>query len=427
MRAAAVVLVLVLALSALPVCALEEWTIDSGTAGLLVEDHRAPLLFVTIDFAAGSWSPWVEEHDAEAAFEIQMHDPNGELRRRADLLAASVWLYVSDRSATLSLACRKEDAAQALDLVRAILANSDFDRSELKRRRQESKLSWAASLKEPQFVLQRAAVETLFGEDDPRRRRYEEPKLPPTDVARLVAARDALVRFPGRVIGFAGDLTLEEARRLADGLLPEAAPEAPPEIAPKLGPIAPAGSRPREKSVRLPRLTQVYFGYGRDSIGWLDPRHPASLVADHALGGHFNSRLMVSLRQEGGDTYGAYVRGFGDVDPGPYGIGSFTKTENAAPMEAKLRDVLASFHAGGIREEERALAAGNVVGRRAFSRQSPSSILATAMAERRYGLPYGFFDGQSEKAASLSLEEVNAFIREFYDPELFTMLVLRAE
>jgi predicted Zn-dependent peptidase len=89
--------------------------------------------------------------------------------------------------------------------------------------------------------------------------------------------------------------------------------------------------------------------------------------------------------------------------------------------------VLARFHAEGITEQERALAAGNVVGRRAFSRQSPDRILSTAMMERRYGLPYGFFDRQAERAASLSLDEVNAFIRRFHDPRLFTMLTLRAE
>ena len=50
-----------------------------------VEDHRAPLLFVNVEFPAGSWSRWVEAHDAGTAFEIQMHDSKGDLRRRSDL------------------------------------------------------------------------------------------------------------------------------------------------------------------------------------------------------------------------------------------------------------------------------------------------------------------------------------------------------
>jgi zinc protease len=420
-------LVLALACCGSPATALEVWQVDAGTSGLLVEDHRAPLLFVTIEFPAGSWSPWVEEHDADAAFETQMRDSTGELRRRADRLAATVSLSAGDRASWLTLSCHREDAEAALDLVRSILANRDLDPAELKRSRQNRKLAWAASLKQPQFVLGQAAVRLLFREDDPRRREYEQPELPSTDVARLVAARDVLIRLPGRVVGLAGDLTLDEARRFARGLLPEHSPEVPPGIAPELGPLASAEDRPPEATVRLERLTQVYFAYGRDSLGWRDADYPASLIADHALGGHFNSRLMVALRQEGGDTYGAGVRNLGDVDPGAYGLASFTRTDNAEAAERKLREVLERFHAGGISEDERALAAGNVVGRRAFARQSPSSLLSTAMRERRHGLPFGFFDRQAERAAALSLEEVNAFIRRFHDPALFTMVRLRAK
>lgn len=413
--------------AAAPASALEEWTIDGGTVGLLVEDHRVPLVVLRIEFAAGSWSPWVEAHDAGAAFEIQLHDPGGDLRRRADLLAADVELAAGDRASGLSVSCRKDDLEAAADLVRMILANRDFDRAELKRRRKGKSLSWEASLKEPRFVLTQAAARSLFGPDDPRRRPYERPTLPGTDPKTLAAARDALVRIPGRVVGFAGDVTPAEAERLARDLLPPVSPEAIGDLAPRLGPVAQASSRPRDITVRLPRLTQVFFAYGRESVGWLDPDYAASRIADHVLGGHFNSRLMVALRQEEGDTYGAAVVDSGGLEPGPYALASFTKTGNADAMERRLREVLARFHREGITEEERALAAGNVVGRRAFLRQSPEDLLATAMRERRHGLPYGFFDRKAEEAASLSLEEVNAFVRRFYDPERFTMLALRPE
>ena len=425
MRRATAGIVLALALASLPATALEEWAIDSGTTGLLVEDHRAPLLFVRIEFPAGSWSPWVVAHDAETAFEVQLHDSAGELRRRSDLLAASLWLHVGARESTLSLACRKQDAEAALELVRDLLANRDFDRAELRRKRRNTKLAWEASVREPQFLLGQAALRALFRRDDPRRPAY--PRRSTLDVARLADARDALVRLPGRVVGFAGDVTLDEARRLATALLPSVSSAAPSGLDPRFGPIVAAENRPREMSVSMKRLTQVYFAYGRDSLAWLDPDYPASLIADHVLGGHFNSRLMLALRQEGGDTYGAWARNLGGFDAGAYGLGTFTKVEGAAAVEQKLRDVLLQFHTDGITEAERALAAGNVVGRRAYTRQSPGSILAIAMTERRHDLPYGFFDRQADEAAALPLAQVNEFIRTFYDPRSFTMLTLRPE
>jgi predicted Zn-dependent peptidase len=188
----------------------------------------------------------------------------------------------------------------------------------------------------------------------------------------------------------------------------------------------PPSERPRERTVPLDRLTQVYFAYGRESLALTDPDEPASRIADHVLGGHFNSRLMVALRQEGGDTYGAGVFDDGGVDPGTYGLTTFTRTENAEAAEAKLRAVLETLHRDGITEEERALAAGNVVGRRAFARQSPEDLLSVAMTERGLGLPEGFFDRQAERAAALTLDEVNDFVRRFYDPESFTLIRVRS-
>jgi predicted Zn-dependent peptidase len=224
------------------------------------------------------------------------------------------------------------------------------------------------------------------------------------------------------MVGFAGALTVEEAKGFAEGLLPPPLSDPTDRVELVLPPLLPGSERPREVDVPLARLTQVYFAYGRESLAWEDEDAPASMIVDHALGGHFHSRLMLALRQEEGDTYGASVYDDGGRDAGLYGLTTFTRTENAGAAETKIREVLETLHRDGITEEERALAAGNVVGRRAFLRQSPQQILSVAMTERAFGLPYGFFDRRAERAAALTLDEVNAFVRRFYGPEGFTMI-----
>jgi zinc protease len=412
--------------SVLPPPQVQEWAVDSGTTGMLVEDHRVPVASVRLAFPVGTWSPWGRRHHLEEAFEIQMRDGKGELRRRADLLAIEVALSPQERSSDLKLTCRKEDLASALALVRDVLFNRDFDRDELKRRRQARKFAWTASRKEAEFVVGQAAVRILFREGDPRAQSFEEPPPLATDPVRLAETRDALIRFPGRIIGFAGDLTLDEARRAARGLLPDPSASAPPDASPVFGPLSSASERPRDRTVGLERLTQVYFAYGRDSLSYEDADWPASEIADHVLGGHFNSRLMVALRQEGGETYGAAVQNFGGLQPSLYGIRTFTRTANAARTEGILRDVLRRFHDDGITEEERADAGSCLVGRRAFDRQAPSQILSTRMTERLSGLPDGFTERMAERAAAVPLGELNAFIGRFFDPDVFTMLKVEA-
>jgi hypothetical protein len=196
------------------------WSVDAATTGLLVEDHRVPLVTVQLRFPAGEWSPWVARSGADVAFGIQSRDPAGTLRQRADRLAAPIVLSVAPRWSTLSVTCLKEDLPAVLQLVRDVLANRDFDRAELARRRQGAELEWKASLKQPRFMGLQAGARMLYGPDDPRRKAYEAPADPVSDPAKLAAARDALVRLPGRSIGFAGALTAGEAQRFAATLLP---------------------------------------------------------------------------------------------------------------------------------------------------------------------------------------------------------------
>ena len=398
------------------------WAVDAGTEGALVEDHRAPVVAVTLEFPVGTWSPWARAHHADDAFVHQNDDPERVLRMRADALAASIELSMGTRSAWLKLSCLKTDLGQTLALAKGILANTRYDRHELKRARHAQSLTWHGNETDVGFRMGQATARSLFAPDDPRRQPYEKPKSVGTNVPKLVAARDVVIRIPGRRIGFAGDLTLEEAKRAADGLLPATAAAVPGDLAPRLKPIAAAVSRAKDQDIAMRKLTQVYLDLGRDSLPWTDPRRPAFLIADHVLGGHFYSRLYVALRHDGGDTYGADTSDRGDVVPNAYAASTFTRADNAKAIEEKLRIAMTVFHEKGITEDERRTAVSYVRGNRAMDRQSAGQILGRFMTERRLGLAPGYLDEQIERASTLSLDEVNAFIREFYDPAQFSML-----
>lgn len=401
---------------------IQSWPLDEGTTAVLIEDHRVPLVRLQIVFPVGSWSPFARRAHAEEAFEIQNQDPAGALRARADRLSAGLSVSVGDRTSTLYASCLKEDLPKVLALARDVLTNRDFDRHELARRDKGRQISWAGSQKEPFFRAAQAAARGLLAASDPRRREWEKPEPLETDAARLAEARDTLIRLPGRTIAFAGDLTREEVERAAAGLLPPVLTNSTPDLEPKFDPLVPVEHRQKETTVPLPRLTQVYFGYGRDSLTYNDPDYPAFLVADHVLGGHFYSRLYVALRHEGGETYGAGTRSYGDVMAGPYGLGTFTRAPNATVTEQKLREVLRVFHTQGITEKERNDAVDYLKGQRPFQRQSPDQVLGTFLYEKSLGLPPGFLDDTVERASRVPLEEINRFITRYYDPSVYSMI-----
>jgi zinc protease len=400
---------------------VEHWLLEPGTTVALAEDHRVPLVQLVIEFPVGAWSSWAGTEHAREAFELQIFDPTGSLRAGADRIGARLALVVDDRSSRLEASCLKSEIEPLLSLVRDVLQNREFDRREAAAWKHRREFEFKASQKQPFFVAGQTVARLLFASGDSRRRAWERPDPVETDWKRLAATRDVTVRLPGRVIGFAGDLTREEAGRLAVSLLPPLLEGAVPDIAPELLPLVPREDR-KDTTVHLPRLTQAYFAYGRESVSFTDPSFPAFVVADHVLGGHFYSRLYSALRHEGGETYGARSTNLGDVAIGPYGLGTFTRAANAPATESKLREVLRAFHAQGITEEERADAIGNLRGRILFERQSPATILEAWLLEQRLGLPEGFRDELPERAGALSLDEINRFIVRYYDPAQFTMV-----
>ncbi|MCB9765501.1 MAG: insulinase family protein [Alphaproteobacteria bacterium] len=392
--------------------------LDADTRLVLVEDHRAPLVELRLSLPVGRYSPWFRDNHGEEAWAIQLYDPDGALRARADALALDVSLDVGDRSSRLAISCLEQDLDDAVALARDILANDAFDAKELKRMDQGRRISWQAQEKDPLFRMRQAAALSLFAKGDPRRVEYEAPPKVSKDLEVLAATRDTIAGLPGRVVGFGGDIDEARARELAAALLPELGAE-PEDLAPVFLDLP---ERPHEIKEPMDNLTQVYFAYFRDGPALDDPDLAAWMVADHVLGGHFFSRLYVALRHEGGETYGAGTYGEAAPVPEGYGLWTFTRVENRDNTELKLRDAHVGFYANGITQQELDDAIGALQGSRLLELQSPAQRLDGALDELAQGLDLGFEERLLEQVGALDVKSVNRFIAEWYGEGWFTML-----
>lgn len=395
----------------------------AGTTGVLVEDHRVPLVEIRLQFPVGTASTWAMEHDAQEAFETAMADPDRALRHRADRLAAGIALSMDRWSAQIQASCHKRDVPAVLQLLRDILENQRLDRGELKRRRREAAFARQLQEQNADTALAKRAAELLFDPNDARRRAWDPPRGS-LDPSRLVRVRREIVRLPGRIAGFAGDVTAAEAKEWAVLVLPPAATTSPAGLAPHF--LNTATALPARTDVRIPKLTQVFFWFGRESLPIDDPSYPMLLLASEVLGGHFYSRVSVALRHQSGDTYGASAQLPRSKETGVFAITTFTRADNAADVERKLRAVLLQFHDNGITAEELAESQGSISGERAFGRQAPGQLLGDALWEQARGLPRGIRDDLATRVSQLTLEQVNRFVTEWFDPARFGLLIATA-
>ena len=402
----------------------EMWTLEDGTQVVLVSDHRVPLVQLNLVLPAGSWSPWMQANHGSEAWRIQIHDEAGELSRRADALAARISLNVTKYSSELSVTCLKEDLPQVLELVDDVLTGRDFMKDELKRWNKERKIDWQGNLKDTGFRLNQAANSLFFETDDPRNRAWTERPSLSFDVDALAQTRDSILRLPGRMIGLAGDLERDEAEALVQGLLPVQG-EAPSDLPFGFQPIK--AERPDRLDEEMSNLTQVYLSHSATAPSWDDPLYPAFELAQHVLGGHFHSRLYIALRHEDGDTYGAGSRAYIYAETGRLSLTTFTRLDNAEEIEAKLIATLQTFHDEGITQEELDNAVRNFEGGMRFDNQSPGQVMDRVLWEMSTGKGQGHENRMLEASKAMSLDEVNAAIRELYDPQNFTMVRLVPE
>jgi zinc protease len=151
------------------------------------------------------------------------------------------------------------------------------------------------------------------------------------------------------VLVIAGDLTADEAQAEAERAFGDWAGDAPAAVE---YPEAAAGDTSAIYLIDLPDAEQATILAGNRSASVNDPDRFALYVANHILGGTFNSRLNYNLREEHGYTYGVYS----SVDPlrapGYFYIYGSVGQDVAGPALAEVLYELDRLQTAPIPDEE---------------------------------------------------------------------------
>jgi zinc protease len=183
---------------------------------------------------------------------------------------------------------------------------------------------------------------------------------------------------------------------------------------------------PATQTVYMPDKTNVSVVMGQPTqLRYADPDAIALRVGTRILGVGFTGRLMASVRDKEGLTYGigAYVANDTYVD------GDWRIEGNFAPGLldqglASTRRELALWHDKGITPAELERAKSQVAGTYLVRLSTTNGMAATILQMLNAGMPLNFVDEYPKKVAALTLEDVNGAIRRHLDPS--KMVVVQA-
>ena len=350
-----------------------------------------------------------------------------EMARWIDGLGASFHARATYDAAVLSMHAMNDQLAAALEYLAAVTRRPDFDASEVDRRRDMVLDRLRRRVDDPAEIAADALGAAVFGEHP-----YGAPlsgtiesveRLDASTLADFWASR---VRPDTACLVVCGDVDPDDvlsgaAREFADWTAPVGSPAAAappvPDVAVRAGEVL---------LLDRPRSRQSELRIGARGLARGETGEESALLMNAILGGLFNSRINLNLREDKGWTYGARTALLRRRRPGPFLLRTAVATEVTA---AAFREVLGEFERLRATEPTDAEIEFAV---NALTRSLPLQFqTASQLAHRRaeavtYGLPDDYWERYPERVRAVTSDEILVAADRFLAPEGLVLLAAGA-
>jgi predicted Zn-dependent peptidase len=225
-----------------------------------------------------------------------------------------------------------------------------------------------------------------------------------------------------------GDIVIAAAGSLEHDAIVELARaiEVPQRPAGPAVPPVPAQLAPHLSFLRKD-TEQYHLTIGAPAIARDDPRRFTLRVLDNILGGTSSSRLFQEVREARGLAYSVFSFQALNAGSGQIGIYLGTRPDNVGPALQVVADELGRLREDGVTPEELERSKENVKGRIVLALESTAARMNRLGTAVLAGLPLLTLDEVVELIESVSLDGVNALMRELLAPERLSAAAIGAD
>lgn len=409
------------------ILSIQEVTAKNGVKAWLTEDHSVPVIVLKFAFKGAGSS--IEAPDKQGLVQLTSNTID---EGAGDLDSIAFQNALQDRAIKLSFSATRDSFSgelktlvtnkdRAFELLRLALTEPRFDEEPYDRMRQANLSRIRNSLAKPSWDLARLAYDTAFPEHP-----YGQNSggtmttlqdLTPGDSREFVKDYLTLDRL---YVSASGSITPQELRKTINsvfGSLPASG---------KDGPVISEVSAFPKMHVHHDRdIPQTLFQIWQKGIAREDDEnYYASIILAEILGGGFGSRLMESVREEAGLTYGiyAYLNNFDFAQA--LVIGTSTSNNNAPDILEKIRTELDIIKSDGVTEEEITEAVMYLTGSLPLKLTSNEQIARAILGLQLDGLPIDYLDRRQDRLKSVGVEDVQRVAEKLLDPDEFLLLTV---
>lgn len=345
-----------------------------------------------------------------------------EFSRKLDLLGSSISFNAGLSSTTIFVSCLKDNVDATLAMLEDALMNPRFDEEDFKRIKKQMMESVESSKRNASVMASKAFNQLMF-----KGTILEKYSSGDVKSIKKITLKDVInfynTYYSPNVTNLviSGDITKEEALSKLDFLRKW---ENKNVVVPSLPAFSPLeGGTIYLVDKEYAAQSTVVLGQHFIPYDYNGDYFKAS-VMNYSLGGAFNSRINLNLREDKGYTYGARSFFSGNSRYGYFKFSSEIKKENTADAIRELMKEINTYYESGITADELAFTQSSMVLSEALRYETPFQKLGFLNNILEHGLPANYTAEQATLIRSMTVEDINSVIRSSLDPNRMIIIVV---
>ena len=403
--------------------------LDNGIEVIGTSSTEVPLVSIRLVFEGGHLLESSDKYGvASLAGQMMNEDTERftaeEFENELDKLGSNISVGAGNQSLTVSMSTLERNLDATLELFEERLFNTRFMEDDLERFRQQQIESIEASKEEPSGIAAAIYPKLIYGEDHAMAVSSGGTieSLQSITLEDVEAFAQQSLVSQALKIAVVGDLTQDEVIAKLDFL----------QNLPNAGVVLneqPEGSNISETTVYLvdkpgAAQSEIRIGYLSDVTYDAYGEYWERSLMNYILGGAFNSRINLNLREDKGYTYGARSGFSASRIPGPFTASASVRTDSTADSVIQFMNEITGYRESGITPEELQFTKDAIGQSEARDYETPGQKARLLNQIINYDLERDFVRRQQDVLSSLNTERIQELAQQHLLVEQMKILVV---
>src|SRR5260221_632185 len=403
-----------------------ETTLPNGLGLVVVEDKRLPLISFRLAFRSGDANdpeaqPGLSDMMSSLLTEGTTSRTSREIAEEVERFGATLAVGSSSDFTTVAASSLSIYADEILDLIADVALNPSFPQNEVDLARENTKQMLVQQRAQPTFLASERLSKVVFGKHPYSRLSPTPQMLDNMTRDQLVAFREATYIPNNAVFMVVGDVDRQEIITRTERIFASWKPGVLPDL--DLPPL-PQRSARSIYVVDRPGSAQSNIVIANQGITRTSPDYFPMLLMHTILGANASSRLFMNLREEKGDTYGAYSNLHARRLAGTFRATAEVRTPVTGASLHEFFFELERIRDEAVSAEELKNAKAYLSGVFPIRIETQDGLIDQLVSIRMYDLPKNYLETYREQVNAVTAEDIQRVAHTHVTPDAAAIVIV---